>query len=147
MEDEESDPAAKKFVVCCALAESATVIICVCVHPTLSRLQQACTIFLSFSLSLASLILFSLSLFTFNWFFPPSPPRSYCIEASKSVAVRALKRLNPRHTLEDRVALFVYPGGEKEQLLTVQGKEIVYLKERKGFVKLALEQVRLARSE
>ena len=65
---------------------------------------------------------------------------SYCIEASKSVAVKALKRLNPKRTVEDRVAIFVYPGGEKEQLLTVQGKEVVYLKDRKGFVKLALEQ-------
>ncbi|GMI31725.1 hypothetical protein TeGR_g11776 [Tetraparma gracilis] len=65
---------------------------------------------------------------------------SYCIEASKKVAVRALSKLNPDHTLEDRVALFVYPGGEKEQLMTVRGKETVYLQNRKGFIKLALEQ-------
>lgn len=65
---------------------------------------------------------------------------SYCIEASKRVAVGALRNLNPNQKVQERVGLFVYPGGMDEQLLTEQGKEIIYLKERKGFIKLALEQ-------
>lgn len=59
---------------------------------------------------------------------------SYCIEASKKVAVKALEDGGPG------TAMLVYPGGEKEQLLTKRGKERVYLSGRKGFIKLALEQ-------
>ena len=59
---------------------------------------------------------------------------SYCIEASKKVAVAAIKR-GGRGT-----AVLVYPGGETEQLLTVRGRERVYLSGRKGFIKLALER-------
>lgn len=55
---------------------------------------------------------------------------SYCIDASKAVARRALK---------SRTSLVLYPGGEKEQMMTVRGKHHLYLNSRKGFVKLALE--------
>jgi 1-acyl-sn-glycerol-3-phosphate acyltransferase len=53
-----------------------------------------------------------------------------CIDASWSVANAALKR--------GRTVL-VRPGGEAEQLRTTRGREIVFLKHRKGFVKLALK--------
>ena len=56
---------------------------------------------------------------------------SYCVDASKPTAVRVL-------TVE-KSSVFVYPGGEKEQLETVYGQQRVFLKSRKGFVKLALE--------
>ena len=52
-----------------------------------------------------------------------------CISASRSVASSALK--NGR-------TIIVLPGGEAEQLLTKRGREIVYLKSRKGFVRLAM---------
>jgi 1-acyl-sn-glycerol-3-phosphate acyltransferase len=55
---------------------------------------------------------------------------SWCIDASKRVAVRALSR---------GTSLLLYPGGEKEQLLTQRGRHRVYLASRKGFVKLALQ--------
>lgn len=57
---------------------------------------------------------------------------SYCVDASKSVAVRAMK--------EHHCSIFVYPGGEKEQLETEYRKHKIVLKERKGFVKLAMQQ-------
>jgi len=53
-----------------------------------------------------------------------------CIDASRSVADRALK--NGR-------SLIILPGGEAEQLMTVRGEETLYLERRKGFVKLALK--------
>lgn len=53
-----------------------------------------------------------------------------CIDARKSVAARALKK----HSL------MVIPGGEQEQIRTVQGREEVFLSKRMGFIKLALEQ-------
>jgi len=55
---------------------------------------------------------------------------SYCIDASKAVARRALSK---------KVSLALYPGGEREQMMTERGKHRLYLKSRKGFVKLALE--------
>jgi 1-acyl-sn-glycerol-3-phosphate acyltransferase len=55
---------------------------------------------------------------------------SYCIDASKPVA---------RSALENRMNLLLYPGGEREQMMTVRGKHRLYLKDRKGFVKLAIE--------
>ena len=55
---------------------------------------------------------------------------SYCIDASKPVAVRAL---------QEGTSLLLYPGGIKEQLMTERGKHTVYLKNRKGFIKLALQ--------
>ncbi|CAK8991642.1 Diacylglycerol O-acyltransferase 1 (Diglyceride acyltransferase) (Triacylglycerol synthase) (TAG synthase) [Durusdinium trenchii] len=54
-----------------------------------------------------------------------------CIDARKSVAARALKK---KHSL------MVIPGGEQEQIRTVQGREEVFLRKRFGFIKLALEQ-------
>lgn len=59
---------------------------------------------------------------------------SYCIEASKKVAVKALEKGGPG------TGMLVYPGGEVEQLMTELGKEKIYLSGRKGFIKLALEQ-------
>lgn len=55
---------------------------------------------------------------------------SYCIDASKPVATRALRA---------GTSLLLYPGGEKEQLLTVRGRHRVFLNSRKGFIKLALQ--------
>jgi len=57
---------------------------------------------------------------------------SYCVDASKPVAVRVMK--------EHGCSVFVYPGGEKEQLETEYGKHKLVLRERKGFVKLAMQQ-------
>eukprot|EP00434_Breviolum_minutum_P003622 symbB.v1.2.003190.t1/scaffold158.1/size292703/3 len=54
-----------------------------------------------------------------------------CIDARKSVATKALKK---------KRSLMVIPGGEQEQIRTVEGKEEVFLKKRLGFIKLALEQ-------
>lgn len=36
-------------------------------------------------------------------------------------------------------SLLLYPGGEREQMMTVRGKHRLYLKQRKGFVKIAIE--------
>jgi hypothetical protein len=57
---------------------------------------------------------------------------SYCVDASKPVAVRVMK--------EHGCSIFVYPGGEKEQLETEYKKHKLVLRERKGFVKLAMQQ-------
>lgn len=54
-----------------------------------------------------------------------------CVDARKVVAARALKH---------RKSLMVIPGGEQEQIRTVEGKEEVFLQKRMGFIKLALEQ-------
>ena len=54
-----------------------------------------------------------------------------CIDASKSVAARALRKGH---------SLMVIPGGEQEQIRTIQGKEEVYLSKRMGFIKLALQE-------
>jgi hypothetical protein len=56
---------------------------------------------------------------------------SYCVDASKPTAVRVLE--------VEKSSVFVYPGGEKEQLETVYGEHRVILNSRKGFVKLAIE--------
>jgi 2-acylglycerol O-acyltransferase 2 len=52
-----------------------------------------------------------------------------CVDARRSVAERALKKGN---------SILVLPGGEAEQIRTVYGKDKIYLKDRKGFVKLAM---------
>lgn len=54
---------------------------------------------------------------------------SGCVDAGRATAERMLKAGH---------SVGVIPGGEHEQLLTTYGKEIVYLKKRFGFVKLAL---------
>lgn len=54
-----------------------------------------------------------------------------CIDARRSVAEKTLQRGE---------SLLVLPGGEAEQIRTTYGREIVYLKKRKGFVKLAIRQ-------
>ena len=53
-----------------------------------------------------------------------------CINANRQVAERALKK---------GCSILVLPGGEAEQIRTQYGKEEVYLKTRKGFVKLAMK--------
>jgi hypothetical protein len=52
-----------------------------------------------------------------------------CISASRKIADRCLQRGN---------SVIVIPGGEAEQLLTECGKEIIFLKSRKGFIKLGI---------
>ena len=51
------------------------------------------------------------------------------IDASRNVAEQALDRGR---------SILVRPGGEAEQLRTCRGKEIVYLKNRRGFLRLAM---------
>ncbi|KAG7361611.1 diacylglycerol acyltransferase [Nitzschia inconspicua] len=53
------------------------------------------------------------------------------IDASRSVAEEAL---------ENGYSLVVLPGGEAEQIRTICSRERVYLKNRKGFLKLALRK-------
>mmetsp|Transcript_21991 Transcript_21991/g.25426 ORF Transcript_21991/g.25426 Transcript_21991/m.25426 type:complete len:342 (+) Transcript_21991:97-1122(+) len=52
-----------------------------------------------------------------------------CIDANRKTAEMALNKGR---------TLLVLPGGEAEQILTTYGKEKVYLKKRKGFIKLAM---------
>ncbi|CAM9117060.1 unnamed protein product, partial [Ectocarpus fasciculatus] len=52
-----------------------------------------------------------------------------CVDAGSKTA---------KHNLSKGYSLFIYIGGEKEQLMTEVGEHHVYLKSRKGFVKLAL---------
>jgi hypothetical protein len=47
------------------------------------------------------------------------------VDASKATA---------RATLATGTSVLVYPGGEKEQILTERGKHILYLERRKGFL-------------
>jgi 1-acyl-sn-glycerol-3-phosphate acyltransferase len=51
------------------------------------------------------------------------------IDARRTVASKAL---------ENGQSLYLVPGGEEESLRTTNGKDIVVLKERKGFIRLAL---------
>ena len=53
-----------------------------------------------------------------------------CVDASRSVAEKLLSRGR---------SLLVLPGGQAEQMRTIHGREILYLKKRKGFVKLAMK--------
>lgn len=57
---------------------------------------------------------------------------TYCVDASKATAVKVLRDL--------KNSVFVYPGGEREQILTLYQRERVFLSSRKGFVKLAMEE-------
>lgn len=52
-----------------------------------------------------------------------------CIDANRKTAAGALDRGR---------SLVILPGGEAEQILTEYGKERVFLKTRKGFIKLAM---------
>lgn len=53
-----------------------------------------------------------------------------CVDARKSVAEKAISMGR---------SILVLPGGEAEQIRTIYQKERVYLKRRKGFIKLALK--------
>lgn len=53
-----------------------------------------------------------------------------CVDASKKTAVYNLKKGR---------SILIFVGGEKEQLMTKANDHKIYLKNRKGFVKLALE--------
>ena len=44
-----------------------------------------------------------------------------------------------QYNLKKQRSLLIFVGGEKEQLMTTEGEQRVYLKSRKGFVKLALQ--------
>lgn len=54
-----------------------------------------------------------------------------CIDARRKVAEKAMDKGR---------TIIVLPGGEAEQIRTVKGKEKVYIKNRKGFVKLAMRK-------
>jgi hypothetical protein len=54
-----------------------------------------------------------------------------CVDASKPTAIK---------NLDSGKSLLIFVGGEKEQLLTCPGHHRIYIKKRKGFVKLALRQ-------
>lgn len=54
-----------------------------------------------------------------------------CIDASRTVAEKSLERGR---------SILVRPGGEAEQLRTTRGREIIYLKRRKGFLRLAMKK-------
>jgi 1-acyl-sn-glycerol-3-phosphate acyltransferase len=53
-----------------------------------------------------------------------------CVDARASVANKLLSRGR---------SVLVLPGGQAEQIRTVHGREILYLQDRKGFVKLAMK--------
>jgi 2-acylglycerol O-acyltransferase 2 len=53
------------------------------------------------------------------------------IDARRSVAEATLKRGE---------SLLIVPGGEAEQIRTKYGRELVFLKKRKGFIRLAIRQ-------
>lgn len=55
---------------------------------------------------------------------------TYCVDASRKTA---------RAVLAAGHSVLVYPGGEKEQILTERGKHVLYLENRRGFVRVALE--------
>ena len=44
-----------------------------------------------------------------------------------------------QYNLTKKRSLLIFVGGEKEQLMTQEGKQRVYLKSRKGFIKLSLQ--------
>jgi 1-acyl-sn-glycerol-3-phosphate acyltransferase len=54
-----------------------------------------------------------------------------CVDASRKVAQRQLDRGN---------SILVLPGGEQEQIRTLNGKEEIYVTKRMGFIKLALRK-------
>ena len=54
-----------------------------------------------------------------------------CIDASRKVAEKAL---------DAGRSIIVLPGGEAEQIRTCQGEERVYIRKRKGFIKLAMRK-------
>ena len=53
-----------------------------------------------------------------------------CVDASASTAV---------YNISKGRSIFIYVGGEKEQLMTEPWKHKIYLSSRKGFIKLALQ--------
>lgn len=54
-----------------------------------------------------------------------------CVDARRKVAEGVIARGR---------SILVVPGGEAEQIRTTRGREIVYLKNRKGFIKLAMQK-------
>uniref|UniRef100_A0A7S3JR52 Acyltransferase n=1 Tax=Aureoumbra lagunensis TaxID=44058 RepID=A0A7S3JR52_9STRA len=48
-------------------------------------------------------------------------------------------KLTARRVLAAKKSIVIFIGGEREQILSQRGKHILYLKKRKGFVKLAIE--------
>ena len=53
-----------------------------------------------------------------------------CVDASQKTAMRQLNSGR---------SILIFVGGEKEQLMTSRGKDCIYLKNRKGFIKLAIQ--------
>lgn len=66
-----------------------------------------------------------------------------CVDARKKVAEGLLRSssCSSKSSIADkkRRSILVLPGGQAEQMHTQHGREIVYLKKRKGFLKLAMK--------
>lgn len=56
---------------------------------------------------------------------------SYCVDASKKTAIKVMRDL--------KASVFVYPGGEKEQIETIFQQNRI-MSSRKGFIRLAIEE-------
>lgn len=62
-----------------------------------------------------------------------------CVDASRHVAEQILATNTSTNTNTiAKSSLLILPGGEAEQIRTMQGRERVYLQSRKGFIKLAM---------
>jgi hypothetical protein len=53
-----------------------------------------------------------------------------CVDAGSSTA---------HYNLKKNRSILIYIGGEKEQLMTTYDEQKIYVKSRKGFIKLALQ--------
>jgi 2-acylglycerol O-acyltransferase 2 len=63
-----------------------------------------------------------------------------CVDARKQTAEQIFQQQQTTtNNKNNLISLMVLPGGQMEQLLTQRGREIIYLKKRKGFIRLAMQ--------